>query len=200
MATVYNLRVADYHTYFVGCNEWGWSVWAHNMCGPFGEGLSKAEQLETYKRWKAANGIEGTPTPEQPRQLRQLIHDQSGRSGTLGEYFDQAGIPDKAMVHLSAESAQSLQPGVAAKQIWVEAGEVRHLTAEQYRFDAVGPFARSSLPDAQTLAVRLPRPENASLFEFHSERNPAGAQEYRALDVVKPDKFIILPPGWREMP
>ncbi|MGL6077091.1 MAG: polymorphic toxin-type HINT domain-containing protein [Fimbriiglobus sp.] len=27
---VYNLRVADDHTYFVGCNEWGFSVWAHN--------------------------------------------------------------------------------------------------------------------------------------------------------------------------
>jgi RHS repeat-associated protein len=30
-ATVYNLRVADFHTYFVGCNEWGFSVWAHNQ-------------------------------------------------------------------------------------------------------------------------------------------------------------------------
>jgi hypothetical protein len=28
--TVYNLRVADFHTYFVGCEEWGFSVWAHN--------------------------------------------------------------------------------------------------------------------------------------------------------------------------
>ncbi|HEY1187751.1 MAG TPA: RHS repeat-associated core domain-containing protein, partial [Gemmata sp.] len=28
--TVYNLRIADHHTYFVGKEEWGWSVWAHN--------------------------------------------------------------------------------------------------------------------------------------------------------------------------
>ena len=28
--TVYNLRVADYHTYFVTCGEIGWSLWAHN--------------------------------------------------------------------------------------------------------------------------------------------------------------------------
>ncbi len=27
---VYNLRVADSHTYFVGMEDWGWSVWAHN--------------------------------------------------------------------------------------------------------------------------------------------------------------------------
>jgi hypothetical protein len=28
--TVYNLRVANWHTYFVGSPEWGFSVWAHN--------------------------------------------------------------------------------------------------------------------------------------------------------------------------
>ena len=27
---VYNLRVADWHTYFVGSKAWGWSAWAHN--------------------------------------------------------------------------------------------------------------------------------------------------------------------------
>jgi hypothetical protein len=28
--TVYNVRVADFHTYFVGEEEWGFAVWAHN--------------------------------------------------------------------------------------------------------------------------------------------------------------------------
>jgi hypothetical protein len=27
---VYNVRVADHKTYFVGCHEWGFSLWAHN--------------------------------------------------------------------------------------------------------------------------------------------------------------------------
>lgn len=31
--TVYNLRVADYHTYFVGAQDWGYGVWAHNSYG-----------------------------------------------------------------------------------------------------------------------------------------------------------------------
>ncbi|WP_162655973.1 polymorphic toxin-type HINT domain-containing protein [Tuwongella immobilis] len=30
--TVYNFRVAEFHTYFVGGDEWGFSVWAHNTC------------------------------------------------------------------------------------------------------------------------------------------------------------------------
>ncbi|MBL8794587.1 MAG: hypothetical protein JNM56_11830 [Planctomycetia bacterium] len=31
-SVVYNLRVAEHHTYFVGGEEWGFSVWAHNNC------------------------------------------------------------------------------------------------------------------------------------------------------------------------
>ncbi|MBL8869105.1 MAG: hypothetical protein JNK90_04880 [Planctomycetaceae bacterium] len=30
LTTVYNLRVADHHTYFVGWALWGWDVWGHN--------------------------------------------------------------------------------------------------------------------------------------------------------------------------
>ncbi len=30
---VFNLRVADYHTYFVGKDEWGFALWVHNACG-----------------------------------------------------------------------------------------------------------------------------------------------------------------------
>jgi hypothetical protein len=28
--TVYNLRIADFHTYFLGSEAWGFAVWAHN--------------------------------------------------------------------------------------------------------------------------------------------------------------------------
>lgn len=46
--TVYNLEVEDDHTYFVGKPEWGFSVWAHNMCTPEVEAALLA-------RLKAAN-------------------------------------------------------------------------------------------------------------------------------------------------
>jgi serpin B len=29
---LFNLQVADYHTYFVGREEWGFAVWVHNSC------------------------------------------------------------------------------------------------------------------------------------------------------------------------
>jgi hypothetical protein len=39
-ATVYNLRVAEFHTYFVGAKEWGFSVWSHNANDCFGAGIT----------------------------------------------------------------------------------------------------------------------------------------------------------------
>jgi hypothetical protein len=58
--TVYNLRIEEYHTYFVGCAEWGFSIWAHNafysspllnemneFMGPEIEQL--AEDVETFR-------------------------------------------------------------------------------------------------------------------------------------------------------
>lgn len=41
---VYNLRISEYHTYFVGSRGWGFSVWAHNTC----------TVLKNYKTGKAA--------------------------------------------------------------------------------------------------------------------------------------------------
>lgn len=41
VATVYNLEVDADHTYFVGCPEWGFSVWAHNAYREFSNVLRK---------------------------------------------------------------------------------------------------------------------------------------------------------------
>jgi hypothetical protein len=35
--TVYNWRIAEFHTYYVSCHAWGWSVWVHNAYVPLDE-------------------------------------------------------------------------------------------------------------------------------------------------------------------
>jgi len=47
--TVYNFRVADYHTYFVGDDAWAFAVWAHNS---YGDDL----QDMNLKGWKKGKG------------------------------------------------------------------------------------------------------------------------------------------------
>jgi hypothetical protein len=79
---VYNLRVADFHTYFVGDTNWGFSVWAHNMCTPeevaqyakkYAE-IAEANGGKFYKAWdKVAPGR--TLSAADKRAIRQFIRD-----------------------------------------------------------------------------------------------------------------------------
>ena len=45
LETVYNFRVADYHTYFVGSTHWGFSVWVHNQYNGF-QKLNLTQKIE----------------------------------------------------------------------------------------------------------------------------------------------------------
>jgi hypothetical protein len=49
LEAVYNLRVAEHHTYFVGDADWGWAAWAHNsFCHLSGADLSRENLGHTY--------------------------------------------------------------------------------------------------------------------------------------------------------
>jgi hypothetical protein len=50
VANVYNFRVADFHTYFVGGKNWGFTVWVHNA----NYGLRGTQIAETA--WAAKTG------------------------------------------------------------------------------------------------------------------------------------------------
>ena len=45
LEAVYNLRVADHHTYFVGDEGWGWAAWAHNLYFYHGTSKSNAASI-----------------------------------------------------------------------------------------------------------------------------------------------------------
>jgi hypothetical protein len=74
---VYNLRIADYHTYFVGASDWGWSAWAHNVCvGVVLENQVQRElgaieaylQIRGNERWAfdTQHGAQAGQTPGRP--------------------------------------------------------------------------------------------------------------------------------------
>jgi hypothetical protein len=63
--TVFNLRIAEFHTYFVGCAEWGWAVWAHNAaCTP--------EQLSMLELEARTRGLIAEAEVLSPRVVAQL--------------------------------------------------------------------------------------------------------------------------------
>jgi intein/homing endonuclease len=53
---VYNLRVADLHTYFVGDDGWGWKVWAHNSNPEECPGISRGKERAKGGTYKLTNG------------------------------------------------------------------------------------------------------------------------------------------------
>ncbi len=60
--TVYNLRVTDFHTYFVGGAEWGFSAWAHNACDEAHNAanyMKYKKQLEAAEIAKPGNSLRG---------------------------------------------------------------------------------------------------------------------------------------------
>jgi hypothetical protein len=61
--TVYNFRVADHHTYFVGGKGWGFSVWVHNtygrqLKGTANDGSLMGDALDYRKQIGHASGSE----------------------------------------------------------------------------------------------------------------------------------------------
>ena len=84
---VYNCRVAEYHTYFVGDEQWGFSVWAHNSCGPTGAGAGT-----NAPRWTLNERVSGQLTDPrmgrlQGRLTTELLNDLAN-SFTARRFWD----------------------------------------------------------------------------------------------------------------
>ncbi len=90
-SVVYNLRVADHHTYFIGKDEWQFSVWAHNATyGPNGEAfLSPFEIVRDVSNSIAGHYNRGRARPV-PGLSNKMIEDaialaQSGKAREFSE-------------------------------------------------------------------------------------------------------------------
>ena len=75
--TVYNFRIAEFHTYFVGCDEWGFSVWVHNQYA-----MTRAEWggfRREFRDWTSSIGLSGKDKSfiwQQVRQAKQYAGSQ----------------------------------------------------------------------------------------------------------------------------
>jgi guanyl-specific ribonuclease Sa len=64
-AIVHNLRIAQYHTYFVGDIDWGFSIWAHNACISWitPGSLPAAEEQAVLDTLEMIEGLAPPPAP-----------------------------------------------------------------------------------------------------------------------------------------
>jgi hypothetical protein len=97
---VYNCRVAEYHTYFVGCAAWGFSLWAHNSYNPTSApaGLRPSnfglrtisEDAALHRMWIDAMRAAATSTRPNgyTRYLQALERGETPSYQTLRDAFD----------------------------------------------------------------------------------------------------------------
>ncbi|HLJ92175.1 MAG TPA: hypothetical protein VKU02_03185, partial [Gemmataceae bacterium] len=104
--TVYNLQVADHHTYFVGTPEWGWAVWAHNAAyvdlaaryAPKKKGLIgyrdpyAAKAKTVYARRSKLAGDHTLPQKEVGNVLKKFFKDNRGQVTSRQEQEIRAAV------------------------------------------------------------------------------------------------------------
>jgi hypothetical protein len=156
---VYNLRVADFHTYFVGRRAWGFSAWAHNAYLNLEQRQAVAEQ---YRQFRQSGGVHadfvfrhpGTGEPlgrGQIRGIKEIIN-------TFPD-IDRTGMPGPKVTS---------QPGEAQRQNRLIADLTDQL--DRLGHDIV---AGGRNPDLTKL-----RPEAEILIP------PGGAREVRRPDIL----------------
>ena len=73
--TLYNFRVADSHTYFMGSDEWGFSVWVHNVCYFHYTNAANFAGIIASQliRANSANKVYVTPLMLSPQQAENIL-------------------------------------------------------------------------------------------------------------------------------
>ncbi|MGL6074836.1 MAG: polymorphic toxin-type HINT domain-containing protein [Fimbriiglobus sp.] len=107
--TVYNCRVDEWHTYFVGMNEWGWAVWVHNASCELEQVLGVAGDADAALRWRLNQAV-GT-----------------ARNGTIDQFVEVLGdlAPSGAHQQRVAYMAAMLRDGMGTGRAEIRAAAQR---------------------------------------------------------------------------
>jgi len=99
VTTVYNLRVADHHTYFVGGTIWGRDVWVHNASYA-GKVLKESEQLGGHALAKHLAKTDGylKARVRQGLNLATTFRSHAEMEAAVGELLASAGGRIKSWV------------------------------------------------------------------------------------------------------
>ncbi|GEM_PF-2572599 len=158
ITTVYNLRVADHHTYFVGGALWGWDVWVHNARYRLNGATATVTSDGVFVRMRSIKGghAEIPGLQEHPRSNRLvdqdvIIHD------VIGHLPKQQAIPIGVCAECRTNTFSLLdRRGAKSVTIPVMKGldEIDKLTIDRNFFlsaqseleDVLGQYGRTNIP------------------------------------------------------
>lgn len=112
--TVYNLRVADYHTYFVGAPEWGFAVWAHNACVRL---VVDADTGKAYVYFnKVKNPVEFKTAAEAEQWMQKVGH----------THYVVSPTPPKAFPGTKTVDIKKIKPAPSVQRDVADAGKLEN--------------------------------------------------------------------------
>ncbi len=158
---VYNVRVADYHTYFVGGEDWGFAVWAHNDYNRLADVLANAPELANSTNAILLSIAKRMPQAQSARYLSQADFTRLLET----KLYNQNLL--KQTSHLSDETSQAAK---AAAEIHGNTGRTPTIlinpsapnpytagTIAATQWDEITAFSNSN-PTVQALRFRLQLP------------------------------------------
>ncbi len=117
VATVYNLRVADHHTYFVGGTIWGWDVWVHNA-GYVPDPVDVSAYVTQRQSGNGVNWntINATLTGSQRSTIRRIARSQGLSIPTPNPHGAPGNSVHQATVSRLVDLAKAEHPGAVIHQ------------------------------------------------------------------------------------
>jgi RHS repeat-associated protein len=130
VATVYNLRVSDYHTYFVGSREWGFSVWAHNInCADVWRALGRTGEIPEASRQVLSDvvaAINSGNRTEAARLLRTIGGVSEEVAGNLSSRLHLQEIFSHVQIPVSQAFTEGTIPQILDRlPLWIEGQQKR---------------------------------------------------------------------------
>ena len=151
VTTVYNLRVADFHTYFVGGGLWGFDVWVHNASYK-----QRIDQTPTNGTWSGRRG-ESTFTSASTEIIGVKVNYQNGYANLTPFAKHTVAIDDLVSVVKSTKNPRGKLHRMADKVLSERLGVDQTLIE---RFRRQNKFTWHEVEDMRTLQL-VPAPINS---------------------------------------
>ena len=148
---VYNLRVADFHTYFVGGGLWGFDVWVHNASYK-----QRIDQTPTNGTWSGRRG-ESTFTSASTEIIGVKVNYQNGYANLTPFAKHTVAIDDLVSVVKSTKNPRGKLHRMADKVLSERLGVDQTLIE---RFRRQNKFTWHEVEDMRTLQL-VPAPINS---------------------------------------
>ncbi|MBY0456346.1 MAG: hypothetical protein K2V38_03305, partial [Gemmataceae bacterium] len=145
--TVYNVEVDEHHTYFVGREEWGFSVWAHNadcVLVRHDDGMIDLVDAATRKVYASGTEAEVRAFARDPHNSHTILGFEAGSGRTLPQAQGGDGTVLKSRIGDVPKLKREAEAAARSEKVRADLDQLQQLLASGHRNPGL---SNKSLPD-----------------------------------------------------